>query len=335
MPISPKLFLLFAITIQVLSQNCIDNDGNSVSWWVMINTPKTTPTVEYLYFDSSFVDSSFSLFSTQPSDSSTALSRTLSQINTLSLHNVAWNDDKPNGPTSSSAAHSKTVIAHDPSKNKGFILDHSLPQYPSFNSNTINITIPDNQSIYAQHLFCISLPGDTLEKIAMNLRIIKPYIYQSNVPAFSSYPNIYALGTSVSTLSTSNFQYFDFVSNGIQFKTIYKNGNSSKNCSIFEDGLNNYLQDSLFAETWGRPLDAAWCGSPKVNNVNTVQVNSSVKWTETQDHSKWVITQNKNWSCFGDMNRMKSQWKRGGAFYCLESPVLRNALAKLIVTDSC
>jgi hypothetical protein len=61
----------------------------------------------------------------------------------------------------------------------------------------------------------------------------------------------------------------------------------------------------------------------------------TIKWGESNDHSKWVLAENK-YSCFGDMNRMPSQWKRGGAFYCLEDLTLHAALKKVITaSDSC
>jgi len=42
------------------------------------------------------------------------------------------------------------------------------------------------------------------------------------------------------------------------------------------------------------------------------------------------------YSCFGDMNRMTSQWKRGGAFYCLDNPYLYKTMKNIItVTDKC
>lgn len=42
-----------------------------------------------------------------------------------------------------------------------------------------------------------------------------------------------------------------------------------------------------------------------------------VEWKETYDHSKWALAGDDGFVCFGDMNRMDSQWKRGGSFYCL------------------
>lgn len=42
------------------------------------------------------------------------------------------------------------------------------------------------------------------------------------------------------------------------------------------------------------------------------------------------------YACFGDMNRMSSQWKRGGAFYCLLDTTLVAALSSIITShDSC
>ena len=42
------------------------------------------------------------------------------------------------------------------------------------------------------------------------------------------------------------------------------------------------------------------------------------------------------YSCFGDMNRMVSQWKRGGAFYCLDNLYLYKVMKNIIVsTDTC
>lgn len=102
------------------------------------------------------------------------------------------------------------------------------------------------------------------------------------------------------------------------------------NSSIFEDGLNNMLNSRIVAETWGRPIDAPWCGSPSTGNANTIVYSPQLSWTQTQDHSKWAYAVDNNYSCFGDMNRMSSQWTRGGAFYCIDNPLLNIALKKIV-----
>lgn len=112
---------------------------------------------------------------------------------------------------------------------------------------------------------------------------------------------------------------------------IFKNG--FKNSSIFEDGLNNILGSSLVSQTWGRPLDLPWCGSPfTTGNIKEIKISDTIQWSTTQDHSKWLVMNDNSFSCFGDMNRMDSQWGRGGAFYCLKSELLNQALKSIIKT---
>lgn len=119
--------------------------------------------------------------------------------------------------------------------------------------------------------------------------------------------------------------------NGTQWQMIFKNG--YKNSSIFEDGLNNMLNSSLVAQTWGRPLDYPWCGSNyKTGNIKEIKFSETIFWSTSQDHSKWSVMLDNNYSCFGDMNRMDSQWTRGGAFYCLKSDLLSQALKNVIKT---
>jgi deoxyribonuclease II len=62
---------------------------------------------------------------------------------------------------------------------------------------------------------------------------------------------------------------------------------------------------------------------------------AGIAWNEQEDHSKWVLA-GSLYACFGDMNRMTSQWKRGGSFFCLNDPTLVSALKEMIVShDSC
>ena len=105
---------------------------------------------------------------------------------------------------------------------------------------------------------------------------------------------------------------------------------------MFEDGLTSYLVvGPLIAETWGRPIQAPWCSD--IYNVYNVQalLMGGISWNEQDDHAKWAIAGNE-YACLGDMNRMTSQWKRGGSFFCLSDSSLVSALKRIIIThDSC
>lgn len=119
------------------------------------------------------------------------------------------------------------------------------------------------------------------------------------------------------------------------FKAVFKNGRI--NGSIFEDGLAAIFSSDFVAETWGRPYQYPWCGNDnnpfQVGNVASLKHLSGIEWKNTQDHSKWAVSVSEKvvWSCIGDMNRMVSQWKRGGMFYCLQSPLLNTAFKNLIL----
>ncbi|XP_013780862.1 plancitoxin-1-like [Limulus polyphemus] len=89
------------------------------------------------------------------------------------------------------------------------------------------------------------------------------------------------------------------------------------------------LNTSLYVETWrkGRgEILYSECGAKySVLNVEKVSCTnktsqSSITFTFEEDHSKWAISSvpAESWVCVGDINRMKSQFKRGGGTLCLK-----------------
>lgn len=48
----------------------------------------------------------------------------------MNLETLAWNDEHPNGKSSSYKAHSKGVLAFNSDSQQGFFFDHSIPKYP-------------------------------------------------------------------------------------------------------------------------------------------------------------------------------------------------------------
>lgn len=161
--------------------------------------------------------------------------------------------------------------------------------------------------------------------------MIHPYIYEQQIALKVATQNLYSMAQGNTPVNKVLFEYYQMNPTNYTLGAIFKNNNV--NGSIFEDGLINWLKSGkITAETWGRPLQSAWCTQGQtVNNVKQIALTDEIKWTESQDHSKWMISEDK-YSCFGDMNRMTSQWKRGGAFYCLEDSTLNEALRKIIVS---
>lgn len=321
-----SLALLALLVASCSAQTCLNPSGKPVTWWVQMIFPGSVPG-GYAYFDSTFTAPSFVIESQAPDSAASPMTLTLSQINTMSLQTAAWNDENPNGTTSSSKAHSKGVLAYNDVSYVGFFVDHSMPKFPAFNGFTINTTIDSSETIYGQHAFCLTLDDSILSDLVSKLLPIRPYMYATNFNNPNVINNLLSTGDIAAPDYTDLFTYKNITLNSTQMRFIFKNG--KVNGSIFEDGLNNMLGSPILAETWGRPLQAPWCGTPYVGNINYIQFNTQVNWKETQDHSKWAYAVNNNFVCFGDMNRMTSQWTRGGAFYCLNSAPLKQAMVSI------
>lgn len=325
------LIVLLAILWTSKNQSCLSPSGSSVSWWVSLIFPNTLPS-GYAYFDSTFTNSTFSIYKQNPDTLQAALGQTLQQINSLGLQTLGWNDEMPNGSTSSSKAHSKGVLAYNSAAMNGFFLCHSIPKYPAFNKLKVNISIDASEKIYAQHAFCLSTGSDVLADLITKILPTRPNLYANNLNNPNFINNLMASGQIKSPDYNSLFTYRNYTVNQTSMKFIFKNG--GLNASIFEDGLNNMLKSPILAETWGRPLQDPWCGTYPVGNVANIVINAQINWQESQDHSKWACATKNNYCCFGDMNRMDSQWVRGGAFYCLQSSYLKQAITKIVTASN-
>jgi hypothetical protein len=92
---------------------------------------------------------------------------------------MAWNDQNPNGSTSSVKAHSKSLLAFDNVTKAGMMIVHSMPKFPSFENNKINATISSSERVYGQHFFCFSTSENTTQEILQKVTMARLNIYES------------------------------------------------------------------------------------------------------------------------------------------------------------
>jgi len=78
-------------------------------------------------------------------------------INSQKMQLAAWNDEKPTGEVNSSCAHSKGLMAYNLPAQKGLLLTHSIPKFPSIVNGHVDPTISASQNIYGQNLACFSM----------------------------------------------------------------------------------------------------------------------------------------------------------------------------------
>lgn len=72
---------------------------------------------------------------------------------------MMYNDEKPDGPTSSSKGHTKGVLLFDTSS--GYWLVHSVPKFPPPNA----YDYPDSGRTYGQSFLCVSFSYKQLKAI--------------------------------------------------------------------------------------------------------------------------------------------------------------------------
>lgn len=111
---------------------------------------------------------------------------------------------------------------------------------------------------------------------------------------------------------------------------------------IYANWMNHELKTTLLAQTWrngvGGSLDSS-CPRDDfhVNNVQDLRIVSqedkSLSWPAVVDHSKWAISESEDSGvlCIADVNRMESQFKRGGGAVCIKCPSCWSVYSKSIV----
>lgn len=183
---------------------------------------------------------------------------------------------------------------------------------------------------------CISFDiGSYGREIIKHLNTMNPNVYDSNISdrLYQLVPDLaqltakrkgpYLEGKSAASQSVQKIKTL----NGHELTLFSKS--KTFNQDIYDHLMNDELKTDLYVETWrngkGTPLNSSCTNNRKhVNNVQDLQVilndKSTVSWKYSKDHSKWAISEEPEPEvvCVSDINRMKSQFKRGGGSVCMK-----------------
>jgi len=335
------LLLLLLLSKTAGAFNCLNDRGNPVDSWLAIKIPQGP---SYFYYDSynkNFDISSYSLNDTLNG----ALAYTTKQLWQPNANYVLYNDQPPKGNidlNSSSHAdgtafgHTKGFFAFD-NKLNGFWLTHSIPLFPLGPSKTNDyLGLGSNAFTYAQHLLCLSVNVETINNLASKFLLNKPNIYDARIET-TKYNNINQLVEgrfSIAKLCESSL----FMTQASMEFTVYAK-TAQWNNELYSGCVTPRQKDTLLVESWIRgSAEGPSCSI--TDNYDTLDIKYlnfiSYQWPETKDHSKWAITLNKPTICMGDINRMTTQYSRGGGTACFSDELLHSILKKAIVkTDIC
>ena len=306
--------LLLTVAAASTTISCKDESGDDVDWWVAVKAPKGT---DYFYGDATVA---FALSTHSMNDTTVgALAHTTRQLWTAPTY-VMWNDEPPAQPIYNfSYGHTKGYLALDPATNTGILVSHSIPNFaagPALVSDYA--ALGSNAYTYAQNVFCMSVSATTLNDVAYRLMLTHPHVYDSAVAA--------GTGGNVTALATGAFANpatcagLDFAVGSTMVTVFAKT--PAWNADLWAGCVAPALRTDLWVESWIRgSAEGANCtGGYDVLDVQAVAFTTSSNdgsWTEYNDHSKWAVSPTGEAICFGDINRMTTQYSRGGAAYCM------------------
>uniref|UniRef100_A0A914VG89 Deoxyribonuclease II n=1 Tax=Plectus sambesii TaxID=2011161 RepID=A0A914VG89_9BILA len=348
--------LVAAIQLAVYSVDayeCRDMSNQSVDWWMIYKLPEGSGTVPdglgFYYMDANIV--SFTMSNVSVNQSNHALAYTMAQyynaMHDPNTFHVMYNDEPPG---TKDAEHDEEMaekaVEYGHTKGVSFFnsatgiwLIHSVPTFP--NPSSYSWPAGERGIDYGQSMLCISMNYDQLASIGTQLFYNHPHIYSSQLPAFmvAANPDLakvigkkYQQGTPTSSIKRL------VSSGGIAFTSFAKTADFK--ADLYDGIIAPSLGAPLLVETWRRnhTIPLVCNNSHTVLDVQDIHILKSNAFKYTKDHSKWAVTASGGQmiTCIGDINRMTSQYERGGGAVCIKNFYVWSAYKNTIVdTNHC
>ncbi|CAN8025084.1 unnamed protein product [Ixodes persulcatus] len=342
---------------------CKNNEGKDVDWFVIYKLPKTKPRKnppsryinpyggEIAYFDSTMTkgkkfpywrESKFGIYH-QDNPVAYTLTPLLVKKKSQNIAYVVYNDQVPKEFRGTRGGHSKGVFMVGPTTSVW--LQHSVPRFPTVLHQGF-YEYPESGRENAQLFLCLTVPTkSTADIIAHHLRLQYANVYQrySAWIKEKEYPELYWLlhdDYVKGQESLANDTMFTIKKQRIQSvakRTTWHHDIYTKIVAPF------IVKSNLVVESWrngaGGIVDKS-CAYYSVTDVKTVRIVFESGWyTEfnyTEDHSKWAVAVPKPYWCFSSLNRMVSQFHRGGEVTCMENKLLADLFRNSIANeDAC
>ncbi|CAI2357597.1 unnamed protein product [Caenorhabditis sp. 36 PRJEB53466] len=250
------------------------------------------------------------------------------------LSNRVYGNNTVFASTSTAFGHTKGTIFFD--GDTGVWLVHSVPLFP----NPTKYEYPASGHDYGQTMLCMTFNYAELKKIGTQLFFNRPNIYSSNLPTSMAADN-----EDLAKAIAGQYQKGEPYSSVLDLET--KGGYSftsfakSKefNADLYDTLVAPTLKTDLVVESWRRgseiPLDCKL--TYHANDALSIHVGSTTEFSYTKDHSKMAHSADmtKPWVCIGDINRMTSQYVRGGGTTCISSTFLWKAYSVISTQNNC
>ncbi|CAN8002320.1 unnamed protein product [Ixodes hexagonus] len=340
------------------STRCKNQSGGSVDWFILYKLPKMQKTKgnaftpaggEFVYIDSASPNATrtWPLSSQDLYRPPNPLAYTLAPLYQRNVPQdilyVVYNDQSPDRYNGTRNGHSKGVVMFD--ETVGIWLLHSAPRFVE-NLHGGNYTFPENARENAQIFLCVTLPTTQLNHIGRQLRMQYANVYDKGSPAQmrTRYPQMDLLfKDSFIRGRTMKLSILNVASlRGKRFLSVAKR--STLEVDIYSSVLTGQVKNDLVVQSWrngaGAKLPNDCSSNYTVTDVDSVKLTldqgRSITFNTSEDHSKWAIAVDKSTFCVGSMNRMESQFKRGGEALCFDNNLVnRMFMRSAIVNTGC
>lgn len=303
---------------------CKSMRGKSVDWFVVYKLPKLTGSTtgkEFVYIDS---ESSDWTRGNDINDEKVAVGATVSQLysaDKLSNFMFMYSDDDPIKEADSYRGHAKGVSLFD--LTTGFWIIHSVPNFPPLKS----FSYPPTAEKYGQSFFCASMEVQHLAELAEHWKYIQATPYLINIPEKygTRFPTLKNVEAKQSIPRSATEFWIAKPIKTVQGNTLMAYAKHKKfNGDVWNDLISKQNKVTLAVESWlngsGDDLHTTCTDSSQTHDVTEMRV-TGLNFASSKDHSKWAVSnsQTNPIVCFGDMNRQKSQLKRGGGALCIQN----------------
>ncbi|XP_015906092.1 deoxyribonuclease-2 [Parasteatoda tepidariorum] len=344
--------LLFSFVNCSQDLYCRDENNQFVDWYVNYKLPKIEKGYSGTYLSegkaytyiTSNIPEYWALSSNSINSNASMLGYTVQHLfNVQKKTSYLLYNDEPPFDNGTAIGHLKGIVAFDGTS--GFWIVHSIPKFTGIDK----YEYPSNALENGQSILCMSFPASALNAICNQLLFSHPKIYKYGITdevlgllddkartIFSKNPNFVHKPPFESNVALKSINQKSFVS-------------FAKDNQLVEDLYSKIvapaLGTSLATETWRRGSGGYLppsCESKylvlNIESINMTISDINIVFKSTEDHSKWAVSMDnsKPWICIGDINRMKSQGKRGGGTVCFESKQVWQAYSSVISnTDKC
>ncbi|KAF8373455.1 nuc-1, partial [Pristionchus pacificus] len=243
--------------------------------------------------------------------------------------------------TSVKKGHTKGVLLFDKDSGSGIWLVHSVPKFPQADK----YVYPETGTKFGQQFLCLTLDTATLAQLGTVLYYNHPDIYSYRLPQWAE-------EIAPDLVQVLNKKYNKDPDNTNLRQPIAVKGAENTKMEVFAKThlFNDDLWAAAVAPVYG-PLEVETWRNDQVHLIPTdcnsttpvydgqeIKVGGSAQFKYTHDHSKYARTLDATRDkvvCIGDINRMTSQYVRGGGTVCIFDDELWKAYDTIKEIPSC